>query len=183
MKCCIACDVMKPLDDYYVESRSGKPLQRCKACVLDANRKGRQRRTSAPKITPETALCRLCNGEKPASEFSSRSDRSSGLHLYCKDCEKIFRQLRKYNLTLDAYEGLLASQNGLCACCGRIPTDRLGFTVDHDHKCCPDQEESCGSCVRGLVCSRCNVALGLLKDSPDFLRKAAQLKRRRASNG
>lgn len=29
-----------------------------------------------------------------------------------------------------------------------------------------------GACIRGLLCIRCNMALGLLKDSPTILRAA-----------
>ncbi len=69
---------------------------------------------------------------------------------------------RRYGVNLDA---LLAAQNGLCAnpACDAPATD-----VDHDHLCCPTRAESCGECVRGILCGGCNRALGSVND--DVLR-------------
>lgn len=74
----------------------------------------------------------------------------------------------KYHLgiSVDQYDALFIAQNGLCAICkqpesaqqNRIPQH---LAVDHDHSCCPDKK-SCGRCIRGLLCSRCNLALGHL---------------------
>lgn len=52
---------------------------------------------------------------------------------------------------------------------GRI---RSLLTVDHDHKCCPGAK-SCGLCVRGLLCTQCNCAAGLLGDGPARARSLA----------
>lgn len=74
---------------------------------------------------------------------------------------------RNFNITLDEYDSLLEKQNFLCAIC---KTDKPGgrfnrFMVDHDHRCCPDKRGTCGKCIRGLLCHRCNIVLGEVKDS------------------
>ena len=51
-------------------------------------------------------------------------------------------------------------QGGLCAICGRRG-QRL--QVDHDHRHCAGRM-GCRLCVRGLLCARCNTALGQLGD-------------------
>ncbi len=77
------------------------------------------------------------------------------------------KNLRSYGLTEDQYRALLEKQGGGCAICGATDPGRKGdrnFCVDHDHRT---------GAMRGLLCHRCNQAIGHLKDSPDFCRKAA----------
>lgn len=40
------------------------------------------------------------------------------------------------------------------------------LVVDHDHGCCPVTNHSCGRCLRGLICSTCNSAIGMLRNDP-----------------
>ena len=70
-----------------------------------------------------------------------------------------------YDLTPEAFEAILAAQGGGCAVCGTTSPTGQGntFHVDHDHSCCPGGK-TCGKCVRGILCTRCNMALGLLDD-------------------
>lgn len=80
---------------------------------------------------------------------------------------------KKYNITMDRYEAILATQNGLCGICGTDdPGQTNWFEVDHDHTCC-DMKGSCGSCVRGLLCTPCNSGIARFRDDVDNLRKAA----------
>jgi hypothetical protein len=79
----------------------------------------------------------------------------------------------QYKLSMEEY--LERSANG-CELCGDKPERNLH--VDHDHKCC-NGSITCGKCVRGIVCNRCNKAIdkyesGLMRpDYPD-LDKVAQ---------
>lgn len=83
-----------------------------------------------------------------------------------KEEAKFKRLLAKYGLTRAEYEALAAAQNNCCFLCDRpAEKDRDGVLhVDHDH--------ATGR-VRKLLCSQCNVGLGLFQDDPDLLRRAA----------
>jgi hypothetical protein len=84
-----------------------------------------------------------------------------------------------FRMTVEEYDLLLAEQNGHCAICDEpgVPYEssyRDGdrrLAVDHDHACCPGSR-SCGSCVRGLLCQRCNTGLGFLNDDAALLYRA-----------
>ena len=84
---------------------------------------------------------------------------------YAKSRQRKY-QLQKYNLTEQAYKDLLTEQKESCALCGtKQPTGKWKvFAVDHCH--------DTGN-VRGLLCNECNRGMGLLKDSSELLRKAA----------
>jgi hypothetical protein len=70
-------------------------------------------------------------------------------------------QQRKVHGITAAERAYLASiQGGACAICGRTG-ERL--QVDHDHRHCPGRE-GCRRCIRGLLCGRCNTALGKFGD-------------------
>ncbi len=67
-----------------------------------------------------------------------------------------------YKLTPEMFDRLMVAQDGLCAICGNSPGEGKRLEIDHDHACCPTIV-TCGLCVRGLVCRRCNMALGTLE--------------------
>ncbi len=72
-----------------------------------------------------------------------------------------------YGLTFEAYSQMLIDQSGRCACCG---DPMKSPHIDHDHACC--EKGSCGKCVRGLLCSPCNVGIARFRDNPERLRRA-----------
>ena len=76
----------------------------------------------------------------------------------------------RYSMSVDDYNDLFEKQGGVCAICGEGRLDRRLY-VDHDHKCCIG-DKSCGKCVRGLLCEKCNWLLGYGRDSILILEKA-----------
>ena len=87
---------------------------------------------------------------------------------------------RTYSLTLESLIELYASQAGGCAICNKaLPNPgseeayKFGMSIDHDHACCPSNQ-TCGKCIRGLLCRDCNLMVGHAKDSPETLKKAVE---------
>lgn len=68
---------------------------------------------------------------------------------------------KNYGLTLSDYDKMLSDQQGRCAICETTSPGGLGrFNVDHCHKTHK---------IRGLLCQRCNLAIGQFEDSCDLL--------------
>ena len=100
--------------------------------------------------------------EKNKEYFREYSRRTNRQRKGKRQSEATTTRLRNHHLTLNGYAKLLFEQNGVCKACRRVP-DARGFCVDHDHKCCPGPT-SCGKCVRGLLCGKCNSILGFAND-------------------
>lgn len=136
-------------------------------------------------------VCRVCDVEKPSSEYYSHPRTADKLLALCKECQKQaskdrhdrlrndpgykqanarrarIRLLRdKYGMSLTEYDAMLVSQENCCAICAS-PYPGVNFSVfpvDHDH--------ATGE-VRGLLCNDCNLGLQRFKDSPELLMTAA----------
>jgi hypothetical protein len=76
------------------------------------------------------------------------------------------RRLKAKGLTPDQYAALLEAQGHRCAICLAVEPmrGRRRMYVDHDHQT---------GLVRGLLCQRCNTAIGLMRDDPQLLTSAA----------
>lgn len=135
--------------------------------------------------------CTKCGETKPCSGFSKNRDGVRGpiLHSQCRACRSAlalqwfhdnkerhkdnkhrWTLMKSYGLTPDQYDAMLAEQGGVCAICGHDEPGEHGrtgtkFRLSVDH--CHDTGR-----VRGLLCQKCNRAVGLLGDNVDLLRKA-----------
>ena len=132
-----------------------------------------------------SSYCETCRGSARRSmrRIKTTEERSE-LHAAWRNgpaYDKHKQYMYEYNLqastglTLEAFNELLAQQDNKCAICGlESESDRFGrLHVDHCHET---------NHIRGLLCHRCNTALGLLKDNPklllaaiDYLKRGGQL--------
>lgn len=123
-------------------------------------------------LTESYKRCPKCGEEKPLTSFHRSKRRKDGRQSTCADCMKIMRRTtqrgsdlkRKFGITVDQYDSILLSQNNGCAICGDSK-NRGGnrLAVDHDHDT---------GRVRGLLCHRCNTAIGLFSDDIELLKSA-----------
>ena len=111
--------------------------------------------------------CDICTNENAAYSRSYRATHEKpDPELQWK------RDLKKYNITIEEYRAILAEQDFRCGIC-HIPQDSLDYRlcVDHDHDCCRG-DRSCGDCIRGLLCRRCNLLIGMAGDDEFLLLNA-----------
>lgn len=132
--------------------------------------------------------CKVCGEAKPLSDYYPTQFKSKEFpdktyyHGKCKSCfvkkqQKNYtpekgrdKNLRySYGITIEDYNEMLEKQDGKCATCGSTETagrksGRGGaadvFAVDH----CHDTGK-----VRGLLCHRCNRAIGVIGENTQTL--------------
>jgi hypothetical protein len=125
-----------------------------------------------------TKFCKSCRQEKSLSEFhysyKNKAKNKTYPDTLCKACktiqtktwfqankEKAIRYNTKsklknrYGMTMDEYDAMVVAQNNLCAICNQ-PQSRRNLAVDHCHQT---------NRVRGLLCDKCNLALGMINDN------------------
>ncbi len=158
MKRCTKCGEVRPTSEFYkaAGTRDGRRND-CKPCNLAAQA---ARNRLDPDANRERArLWRSANpdrvAEKQRAYTAAGRKRISDRKSYLK---------RKFGLTPEQYDAMLAAQGGVCHLCGRPPNESVALHVDHDH--------STGQ-IRGILCFKCNNALGDFDDDPDRLMAAA----------
>lgn len=102
---------------------------------------------------------RVSNGMKPQGP----RDYSGFYEQEQLDLDEIERRIRGYQTSIAGYLRMLKEQNNRCAICSHHPKRAADLVIDHNHKT--------GE-VRGLLCSKCNTALGMFRDSPLVLEAA-----------
>lgn len=129
-------------------------------------------------------ICRICKLEKPLEDFHKARTTKDRLMTRCRMCDHSAKQeyktanyeririvernsylIRTYGITLKEYQETNAVQNSTCAICSKPETAvYLGklrsLSVDHNH--------TTGK-VRGLLCQKCNTALGMLDENKNSI--------------
>lgn len=132
--------------------------------------------------------CNVCGIEKTTDRFSKKSTCKDGLNTRCKDCHnkyvrekwypknatkqkksskdwklknraRIFVNAQKNNnISIKDVQETLDKSNGKCEICGEKEN-----AIDHCHLTMK---------IRGLLCTRCNLAIGMFDDNIDIFKKA-----------
>ena len=177
MKRAASKDGLQPICNDCSRKHKAKPTKICISCmkkkILD----------SFPEDSKE---CHLCIKNGPPHKITEKYEDSRGM---CNQCgpvkiragrcwnrsrhhENNSRNKYMYGLEHGTYDILIESQEGLCAICKRHQSDLdKNLCIDHDHSCCSG-EKSCGKCIRGLICQKCNLGLGNFNDSIAILEMA-----------
>lgn len=124
--------------------------------------------------------CSRCATWKPESAFASSKGKADGLQSQCRECKaEQYRQNagavrdkmreQRFGINREAFDELFTSQGNRCAICRSDDPGTNFWAVDHDHACCPGSDKTCGECIRGILCVRCNHALGHARDSVEIL--------------
>lgn len=157
MKHCKRCGRVKPLSDFYREKgcRDGHRPE-CKTCNLAA-RKAKYQENPTKEIERVKQWQRR-NPERVA-DYQRR---------YRAENKMAIREghlRRKFAMTIEDYEAMLVAQGGACAICLEPPNAGESLHVDH--------HEGRGG-VRGILCVRCNNALGQLREDLESAQRAVE---------
>lgn len=136
--------------------------------------------------------CTKCNKVLPIKDFWKDKKSKDGHCWECKYCykkrvdqwkkahpgqyrKKNIKSARRsflkytYNITLSQYDKMYESQKGVCAICKGINLDGRRLAVDHNHKT---------GKVRGLLCLKCNAAVGGIEHLGNLLGEAVKYLKR-----
>ena len=200
---CTGCKQPKPFSAFWKGAGYKEGIRsQCKDCCLAASTRRRRekskRKCGKCQKTKQTSAfsrsknasswCKQCcresatkwrseNREQVLAGERERS-KSPGRIQYIRDYSRAYRLFTKYGIDAETYDRLFIQQEGKCAICKRTPDKAPGkwgvLHVDHCH--------ATGN-VRGLLCYRCNSAVGGFGDDPSLMRAAlTYLEKTSASN-
>ena len=105
-------------------------------------------------------LCRYCYNKQWKRDHPERAAEYYRRH---RQEWRRYMLVSKWGMSPAEYDEMLEAQGGVCAICKGSEKDGRYLSVDHDHN---------SGKVRGLLCQRCNVLVGMAGDSPTVLTSA-----------
>lgn len=158
-KTCFECKEEKALNAFYSD-KEGRPGSRCRKCLVQ----GRVVPRGSWRLGEKK--CTVCLETKSLSEYSLNPKRDNAPTPRCRRCNVMARWHSRYGVSQIEYMAMLKRQEGRCAICRSDNPARSrakNFSVDHCHKT---------GRIRGLLCYRCNPALGFFKDNEKIIQGA-----------
>lgn len=158
-KICSRCRINKSLTEFTRDnSRADGFGHRCKPCQKEYHAEWR---ANNPKYQEYQDKYYQDNKEKINLRNNNYYQENKDWLLPKMNANRFFK---KYGITQEEAKSLLDSQGGNCAICETEDPGIKGWCIDH----CHDTGK-----VRGVVCGTCNSGMGLLKDNPKLLERAA----------
>jgi hypothetical protein len=161
LKLCKKCCKDKSLDEFGSDKNTSDCKNRwCKVCVnawrrvYDSRPDVRERRRESCKRSYHK------HKEKHLKKYADWKDAN-------KDYFISSRRYMTYGILPDQFDEIFEAQGRRCAICRSDSPGRgkAAWSLDHDH----ETNE-----IRGVLCHKCNMALGLFKDSANTLMAAAE---------
>lgn len=129
--------------------------------------------------------CTKCSKRRQLMKFFKDKTKSDGLDSWCMYCRNRYKRLNRfkilkrrnktarvdqlkclYGMSQKDYDFLYKKQKGKCGICRQHSSSFTRILcVDHSHRT---------GLVRGLLCFKCNAALGGFKDNRKLLNNAIQ---------
>lgn len=159
-KVCYKCGKEQPVENFYYRSNHTERRNDCKECVVESSR-----------------LWRVAHAERYRQMDKNRHVRSRDKRLEKeRNCYKKYPHrhrekhlIKTFGMTQEEFNKIAATQGNVCAICGRPPANTTRYNrhlrVDHAHTT---------GAIRGLLCNKCNLMLGLVNDSPTVLASAIE---------
>jgi hypothetical protein len=109
------------------------------------------------EFASHSSWCRVCKNADQKKRYAKNPLK-----------HRVAQWRRLYGIDHAEYSRILAAQGGGCAVC-----EAMSSGVRREHWLHVDHDHITGR-VRGVLCTQCNRTLGLMKNDPERLRKAAE---------
>lgn len=130
----------------------------CKRCVADQKNQRRRDPEYRLKTQESQRRCYANNASYRSNVLASKKAKNADGSLSKQRYKMALK--RKYGLSTAQFDAMVDQQQGMCAICSNALE-----CVDHCHVT---------GVVRGLLCNRCNLGIGMLDDNPVLLKQAAE---------
>ena len=167
---CRTCKCEKSSESFYKDARYPGGDIHCSDCRKSKVRSWRKANPERAKAIEKNSRSKNPQAARDRANEWHAKNRSKHLEYMANRRKTLPLTVKssalkhQFGITLDEYNALLIKQCNACAICQKTPEQNgKRLAVDHCHA---------SSKIRGLLCSTCNQAIGLLKDNITLLKSA-----------